>query len=262
MACPRVVAEAAHGRERADRGHGETAGHEEQTLLAQEAAQPALAEPDRDGRDGEAEQEDAELQARERREPGEGEEDQLRPGPGLGERADPGPDCGEREGIGDRLREHEARVEGVGDDERERADGERGPMGDADASSDRVRRQRGEREGRGVHGLHEAIRGLDAADPPGKARQQGLQEGGEVRGAAAHACAVERSERPPERGVEVLVGEVVRRRVQPGEAEPGPEGGGEREEDGADPDAGQRRGGGANGGGVHIRKHRPSVRRP
>ena len=219
-----------------------------------------LAQPDRDDGEREAERENGELQPCERGERRAREEEPLRAKPRPLERGDPRGDRGERQRIGDRLREHEARVERVGDEERAGCDRERRLAADADAPRDRVDGDRGERERGGVHDLHESVRRLDAADVPDGRREQRLEQRREVRGAAADRRAVEAAERPAERRVEVLVREVVRGRVQPGERDADGEGDDERA--GCEKHAGAGEGDRTGRGDVHPSKHRPRVRRP
>ena len=220
VARARVVAEAAQGHADECAEDGECGGSERETLLARQAAQLVLAQPDRDDGEREAERQDRQLQPRERRERRAREEEPLRAKPRPLERGDPCGDCGERKRISDRLRQHEARVEGVGNEERARGDGECRLAAGADAARNRVGGNCGERERGGVHDLHEAVRRLDAADVPDRSSEQRFEQRREVRGSAADGRAVEAAERPAERRVQVLVREVVRGRVQPGERDP------------------------------------------
>ena len=124
VARARVVAEAAQGHADECAEDGERCGGERETLLARQPAQVVLAQPDRDDGEREAEGEDGKLQPRERRECRAREEEPLRAKSRPLERGDPRSDCGERERIGDRLRQHEAGVQGVRDEERAGCDGE------------------------------------------------------------------------------------------------------------------------------------------
>ena len=254
VACARVVAEAS--QRHADEGaeHRQRRGGERQALRAHEPAQVVLAQPDRDDGEREAEWENGELQPRERRERRARKEEPLGAEPRPLDRGDSRSDRGERERIGDRLREHEAGVEGIRDEERAGRDRERRLAAGAHAPCDRVDGNSGERERGGVHDLDESVRRLDAADVPDRGREQRLEQRREMRRAAADRCSVEAAERPAEGRVEVLVREVVRGRVQPGERDA--DGEGDEERSGCEKHTGARESDRTDRGDVHHSKHR------
>ena len=224
--CTGVVAEAPHGDVCDDDEHGGGERAEHQPLLAERGPQPALAQPDRDRRRGEAQRQHAELEPRERGECGKEEEEHLRAASRLGERAHARHDRRERERIGDRLGEHEPRIESVGHEERARRDRDCEPSASAGTPRKQVRGPRRKRERSRLDHLHRPEGRLDVADAPGGGGYERLEERREVRGRAADGRAVQRRKGAPEGGVQVFVGEEVRRNVQPRERDTHSDGGG------------------------------------
>ena len=174
-----------------------------------------LAEADDRDRDDEAGGQDHELDARERGEARKGDEGELRPlgraVEGCGRRGDGRENERERERVG----EDPARIEHVRDGDREGAQRNRDPGGEAEPAREPEDRDGAERHDDRVDQLNRPERRCDVVEEPGRGGQQWLKEGGEVGRAAADERAAVLCDGAADLRVDVLVGKVDRRGTEP-----------------------------------------------
>ena len=218
---PREVEDAAVVAEHPLRAEGEARDErqperdEGQPEAARDAAHaPAL---DDERRREEDHRQDDVLHARERRQPGHGEEEGLAAPRRPVERAHAGQHGGQHQRVRDRVGEHRRRVRQTGPGERQRGDAERGAPVEADVAGERVGRDRGERHGERVQALREPVGELRVAGQPERRGEERLEDRREGGRHAADARQPGGRDPVGERRVDVLVGQVRRRHVHRGE---------------------------------------------
>ena len=210
-----VVAEA----DGPERGAAADEEPDREPLLGEHAPQPPLAQTEPEHRAGVGEREHDELDARERRQARQRHEEELAAGGGPVESPHAGPDGGDREREREGLRRQEGGPHRLRDEQRGRGQGERDARADADAPREQVDGQRHRRDRRRPDRERDAVADGRVAGEPGGRRQERREQRREVRDVPADARQAALGDRLRQRGVDVLVREERRRRLQ----EDGPE---------------------------------------